>query len=94
MSKFFTIDSAVLVTLLRVANHAVPTRGVNPILQCIHLEVSNGQLIAHTTDMEVAFRQKTDQIGDCQDGIAVVDIAKLIAIASANKGDMVFSMGK
>lgn len=73
-------DRAALHEALSAVSSVVATRTPKPILECVHLTVSGDELTLMTYDQEVGLRYRVREVEVSDEGAALVDCARLVAI--------------
>lgn len=77
-------DRAALLDAVNIVGSVVVSRTPSPVLQCIKLTASNGQLMLSATDLEAGLRLTVDQVDVQEDGEALIPSDKLAQIVRAS----------
>ncbi len=76
-------DRAALVEAVNLVGSVVASRTPTPVLQCVKLTATDGQLTMAATDLEVGIRLGVDQVDVQKPGEALIPADKLIQIVRA-----------
>ena len=78
-------DRAALVDAVNLVGSVVVSRSPQPVLQCIKLTATEGQLTLAATDLEVGLRLSVDQVDVQKPGEALIPADKLVQIVRASQ---------
>jgi DNA polymerase-3 subunit beta len=78
-------DRAALVDAVNLVGSVVVSRSPQPVLQCIKLTATDGQLTLAATDLEVGLRLSVDQVDVQKPGEALIPSDKLVQIVRASQ---------
>ena len=78
-------DRAALVDAVNLVGSVVVSRSPQPVLQCIKLTATDGQLTLAATDLEVGLRLNVDQVDVQKPGEALIPADKLVQIVRASQ---------
>ena len=78
-------DRAALVEAVNLVGGVVVSRSPQPVLQCVKLTATEGQLMLAATDLEVGLRLGVDQVDVQKPGEALIPADKLVQIVRASQ---------